>query len=132
MSGFKALRNFVVIDEDLSFTEREAKFVLSFADAIAKVVCQIQQETRGQALNNSWYFYRVGRISSSRSHQVTHLQPTTDRKAVMDNIFGCTQHSLADPFPNPTLHTLATAHGQKMEPVARREYIQLMKKKVTL
>lgn len=92
---------------------------------------QIEQETRGQSINNQWFYHRVGRISSSRSHQIANLRDSTDPGPILDIVFGCTDRSSTMPVPKPSVHTAAMSHGQKMEPIARREYIQAMKKKGT-
>ena len=91
----------------------------------------VEQHTRGQSINNQWYYHRVGRISSSRSHQIGHIRDATDRGPILDTIFGCTDRSSPAPVPTPHVQTAAMAHGLNMEHLARREYIQEKKNKGT-
>ena len=91
----------------------------------------VEQDTRGQSINNQWYYHRVGRISSSRSHQIGHIRDATDHGPILDTIFGCTNSSSPAPVPAPPVQTAAMSHGQKIENLARREYTQEKKKKGT-
>lgn len=129
VAAFVRLRGSV--DTEHCRPEAEEKLLDSLASISAQSAKKIEQDTRGQNLNNTWFYERVGRISSSRSHQIGHLRNTTDPGTVLNTIFGCTNRGSVSPAPMPPVSAAPLSHGQRMEPVARRCYIQHMKAKGT-
>ena len=71
----------------------------------------------------------MGKTSSSRSHQIAHLRPCAGTKSVLDSIFGSTEGGSICPKATPPVSATPLSHGQRMEPMARRAYIQQMKAK---
>ena len=102
-----------------------AKFVTAFKSRTPPKL--VEHETRGQSVNYRWFYERVGRITSSRSHQIAHLRESTDPSSLLTSIFGCSDRSAATPSGIPPVTAAPLSHGQDTEPIARREYIQLKK-----
>ena len=102
-----------------------AKFVTAFKSRTPPKL--VEHETRGQSVNYRWFYERVGRITSSRSHQIAHLRELTDPSSLLTSIFGCSDRSAATPSGIPPVTAAPLSHGQDTEPIARREYIQLKK-----
>lgn len=123
MAGFISLRD---LASDIPTAASDPKtFVTALRQRTSPKV--VEHETRGQNVNNRWFFERVGRITSSRSHQVAHLRESTDTTSVLNSLFGCTDRSAPQPAAIPPVTAAPLAHGHATEPIARREYIQLKK-----
>ena len=82
----------------------------------------IEAKTRGQSDNPLWFQYRIGCISASRIKDVVSLRGSRrrDPNVLVKTIMGYT-------VLNPELPNLV--RGRKMEPVARKKYLQIMKNK---
>ena len=117
------------VDTKLCKAEAEKKFLEQFSQKMSSSAKKVEQETRGQALNMKWFYYRVGKMSSSPSHQIGHLRLSTSTTSVFDSIFGCTERGSICPKAIPCVSAAPLSHGQWMEPVAGRAYIQQMKAK---
>ncbi|XP_013399038.1 uncharacterized protein LOC106165379 [Lingula anatina] len=85
---------------DISVTSAQAAFV--------------EAETRNQARSKKWQKYRVGRITASKTYQVTHTSTETPSKSIYKSICQPLQVSSA-----------ALEWGKKKEPVAKKDYLSL-------
>jgi len=94
-AAFLVLRNLV----DTSMAEDEAitAFVDEFNIGGSETVAEIEQDTRGQSLNNMWFYHRVGRITSSMSHRVAHMRASTSPTSILDQVLGCTKRDSMHP-----------------------------------
>ena len=117
------------VDTKLRKAKAEKRFFEQFSQKMSSLAKKVEQETRGQALNMKWFYHIVGKISSSGSHQIGHLRPSSRTKSVLDSIFGCTERGSICLKATPPVSAAPLSHGQRMEPIARRAYIQQMKSK---
>ena len=129
VNGFLHLR--CLVNTTLAPSVAEEDFLSSFASAVYGQRSKIEQDTRGQVINSNWHFYRAGRITSSRSHKIGHLREKTNVAPVLSTVLSCTDRDTDNPKPLLPISAAPLTHGYKLEPIARREYIQHMKTKGT-
>ena len=79
------------------------------------IIHQIQERTCGQAQNPEWFFYRIGRITASLFHAVSHFKFGDDKdNYILRNILQ----------QNNKITTPAMEYGTTNEPIARHLYFE--------
>ena len=75
------------------------------------------------------FYHRVGKIFSSRSYQIGHLRLSTSTTSVLDSSVRCTERGSFFSKAIPPVFAAPLSHGQRMEQIDQRAYIQRMNAK---